>query len=202
MRQGFSSASSRTRAGALRRRRVVATSAAGRRQHAPADAGPAPSAPRSTGQATVTLHRRRDHRLPVQACGRARDLVSLRQWTARIPFHRGARPRRRSVHRGPPRRIDVLTDPGTYCYSSDALFRRYFRSTIGHNTLEVAGRDQSASGGPTMWIRHAESRLTSLESSPDGDDGSWVAEHYGYRTLAPPGDTPSDGGIPRTAAPH
>ena len=80
---------------------------------------------------------------------------------------------------------DILTDPGTYCYSSDPPFRRYFRSTIGHNTLEVAGRDQSVSGGATMWIRHAESRLTSLESFPDGDE-CWVAEHYGYRTLDPP----------------
>jgi hypothetical protein len=80
---------------------------------------------------------------------------------------------------------EILTDPGTYCYSGDPLFRRYFRSTIGHNTLEVAGRDQSTSGGPTMWIRHAESRLTSLKSSRDGDEGRWVAEHYGYRTLDP-----------------
>jgi Heparinase II/III-like protein/Heparinase II/III N-terminus len=81
---------------------------------------------------------------------------------------------------------EILTDPGTYCYGSDPPFRRYFRSTIGHNTLEVLGRDQSASGGPTMWIRHAESRLTSLESSPDADEGRWVAEHFGYRTLDPP----------------
>ena len=80
---------------------------------------------------------------------------------------------------------DILADPGTYCYSSDPVFRRYFRSTIGHNTLEVLGRDQSVSGGPTMWIRHAESRLTSLESSPDGNEGRWVAEHHGYRTLDP-----------------
>ncbi|MGH3166138.1 MAG: heparinase II/III family protein, partial [Trebonia sp.] len=81
---------------------------------------------------------------------------------------------------------EVLTDPGTYCYGSDPHFRRYFRSTIGHNTLEVLGRDQSASGGPTMWIRHARSRLTSLESSPDGQDARWAAEHDGYRTLRPP----------------
>ena len=81
---------------------------------------------------------------------------------------------------------DILTDPGTYCYGSDPLFRGYFRSTIGHNTLEVLGRDQSISGGPTMWIRHAKSRLTSLEAAPGGDDGRWVAEHYGYRTLDPP----------------
>jgi hypothetical protein len=82
--------------------------------------------------------------------------------------------------------IDILSDPGTYCYSSDPLFRRYFRSTIGHNTLEVLGRDQSTSGGPTMWIRHADSRLTSLDSSADGDWGRWVAEHNGYRALDPP----------------
>ncbi len=81
---------------------------------------------------------------------------------------------------------DILTDPGTYCYSSDPVFRRYFRSTIGHNTLEVLGRDQSLSGGATMWVRHAKSRMTNLESSPDGDEARWVAEHYGYRTVHPP----------------
>ncbi len=80
---------------------------------------------------------------------------------------------------------EILTDPGTYCYSGEPAFRRYFRSTIGHNTLEVLGRDQSVSGGSTIWIRHAESRLTDLESSPDGDEARWVAEHYGYRTLDP-----------------
>ena len=79
----------------------------------------------------------------------------------------------------------ILTDPGTYCYGSDPLFRRYFRSTIGHNTLEVLRRDQSASGGPTMWVRHARSRLTNLEWSPD-DPARWTAEHYGYRALHPP----------------
>jgi len=81
---------------------------------------------------------------------------------------------------------DVLSDPGTYCYASDPLFRHYFRSTIGHNTLEVLGRDQSTSGGPTMWTSHAVSQLMSLESSADGDEGRWVAEHYGYRRLDPP----------------
>jgi hypothetical protein len=80
---------------------------------------------------------------------------------------------------------EVLSDPGTYCYGSDPLFRRYFRSTIGHNTLEILDQDQSTSGGPTMWIHHAESRLMSLEAAPDGNAGRWVAEHYGYRKLDP-----------------
>jgi Heparinase II/III-like protein/Heparinase II/III N-terminus len=81
---------------------------------------------------------------------------------------------------------EILTDPGTYCYGSEPQFRRYFRSTIGHNTLEVLGRDQSASGGSTMWVRHAKSRLITLAASPDGDEARWVAEHNGYRTLHPP----------------
>jgi hypothetical protein len=80
---------------------------------------------------------------------------------------------------------DILADPGTYCYSGDPAFRRYFRSTIGHNTLEVLGRDQSVSGGATMWVRHAESRLTHLESSAGGDERRWVAEHDGYLALDP-----------------
>jgi hypothetical protein len=80
---------------------------------------------------------------------------------------------------------EILADPGTYCYASDPLFRRYFRSTIGHNTLEVLGQDQSVSGGPTMWIRHAKSRLVSLKSATGGREGRWVAEHHGYRRLDP-----------------
>jgi hypothetical protein len=81
---------------------------------------------------------------------------------------------------------EILTDPGTYCYSSDPPFRGYFRSTIGHNALEVAGQDQSTSGGATMWIRHAKSRLTHLAAPLDEDKARWVAEHDGYRTLRPP----------------
>ena len=81
---------------------------------------------------------------------------------------------------------DILSDPGTYCYSSDPLFRRYFRSTIGHNTLEVHGHDQSVSGGPTMWVRHAASRLTNLDLSAGGSQGRWSAEHDGYRRFDPP----------------
>ena len=97
---------------------------------------------------------------------------------------------------------DILTDPGTYCYSSDPPFRSYFRSTIGHNTLEVLSRDQSASGGPTMWIRHAESRLKSLDSSPDGDEGALGGGALRLPDARPPGDAPPDGGVPRRAAPH
>lgn len=70
--------------------------------------------------------------------------------------------------------VDVLADPGTYCYHGEPEYRSYFRSTLAHNTVEVAGRDQSRSGGPFLWLRHAKTR--ELEVTED----SWTAEHDGY----------------------
>jgi len=73
--------------------------------------------------------------------------------------------------------IEVLADPGTYCYHGEPRFRSYFRSTLGHNTVEIADRDQSRSGGPFLWLRHARTR--ELEVT----EGSWTAEHDGYRGI-------------------
>ena len=53
--------------------------------------------------------------------------------------------------------VDILADPGTYCYHGDPAWRSYFRSTIAHNTLEIDGRNQSVEGGPFLWLRHADS---------------------------------------------
>ena len=81
---------------------------------------------------------------------------------------------------------DVLADPGTYCYHGEPGWRTYFRSTLAHNTVEVAGSDQSASGGPFLWTRHARSTLIGLDSDADGEVTSWSAEHDGYLALTPP----------------
>jgi hypothetical protein len=81
---------------------------------------------------------------------------------------------------------DVLADPGTYCYSSEPHWRKYFRSTLGHNTVEIGHRDQSVSGGPTLWMRQAQTRLVDLQSAEDGRVTRWSAEHDGYSTLDPP----------------
>jgi hypothetical protein len=79
--------------------------------------------------------------------------------------------------------VDVLADPGTYCYHGEPQWRSFFRSTAGHNTLELAGRDQSESGGPFLWVRHARSRVT-VAHQADGGRGRWTGEHDGYlRTL-------------------
>ncbi|WP_431984458.1 alginate lyase family protein [Streptomyces qinglanensis] len=76
--------------------------------------------------------------------------------------------------------VDVLADPGTYCYHGQPRWRQYFRSTLGHNTLQLDGADQSASGGPFLWTRHARSRVLAADPSAEGA-ARWCAEHDGYR---------------------
>ncbi|MEV5144846.1 alginate lyase family protein [Streptomyces sp. NPDC052727] len=79
--------------------------------------------------------------------------------------------------------VDVLADPGTYCYHGQPEWRRYFRSTLGHNTLRLDGGDQSVSGGPFLWTRHARSRVLVADTSDASSGGTarWCAEHDGYR---------------------
>lgn len=88
--------------------------------------------------------------------------------------------------------VDVLADPGTYCYHGQPEWRQYFRSTLGHNTLQLDGGDQSVSGGPFLWTRHARSRVLAVDTSDtsdtsvtsevsDGGTARWCAEHDGYQ---------------------
>ena len=80
--------------------------------------------------------------------------------------------------------VDILADPGTYCYHGERAWRSYFRSTIAHNTVELGGRSQSSESGPFMWARHARAR--EVEVIDDGDIARWTAEHDGYASLDPP----------------
>ncbi|MEU4601870.1 alginate lyase family protein [Kribbella sp. NPDC023972] len=80
--------------------------------------------------------------------------------------------------------VDILADPGTYCYHGEEQWRNYFRSTIAHNTVEVAGAEQSVWGGPFLWLRGATGRVRRFAA--DGDVMTWDAEHDGYQS----GETP------------
>lgn len=82
--------------------------------------------------------------------------------------------------------VDVLADPGTYCYHGDDVARAYFRSTLGHNTLELAGLDQSSSGGPFLWTRHAEAAILRVTGAGSAPVATWEGEHRGYAVLVPP----------------
>jgi hypothetical protein len=80
--------------------------------------------------------------------------------------------------------VDVLADPGTYCYHGEPRWRSYFRSTIAHNTVELDGQNQSSEGGPFLWLRHANAREIDVQDI--GDAVEWTAEHDGYLALHPP----------------
>ncbi|WP_369355655.1 alginate lyase family protein [Streptomyces sp. cg2] len=79
--------------------------------------------------------------------------------------------------------VDVLADPGTFCYHGQPEWRQYFRSTLGHNTLQLDGGDQSVSGGPFLWTRQARSRVLVADTSGASEGGTarWCAEHDGYQ---------------------
>jgi hypothetical protein len=78
--------------------------------------------------------------------------------------------------------IEVLADPGTFCYHGDLKWREYFRSTLAHNTLELFGRSQSRSGGPFLWTHQAKARLIAAEGLDEiHAQARWEAEHTGYQ---------------------
>jgi hypothetical protein len=81
--------------------------------------------------------------------------------------------------------VEVLVDPGSYTYQGEPRWRSYFRSTIGHNCLELGGQDQSISGGPFMWIKSAEAGEVATHGLEHGPEAVWRAAHYGYQRLSP-----------------
>jgi hypothetical protein len=81
--------------------------------------------------------------------------------------------------------VGILVDPGTYCYHGEPEFRNYFRSTLAHNTIELAATNQSLSGGPFLWLRHAATTGVELDLDESGRIRTWSAEHDGYMSLDP-----------------
>jgi hypothetical protein len=79
---------------------------------------------------------------------------------------------------------EILVDPGTYAYHTDPAWRRYFRSTLAHNTVGVDGQDQSVQTGNFMWSHHARARC--IEFDGGGDLQRFVGEHHGYERLDDP----------------
>lgn len=80
--------------------------------------------------------------------------------------------------------VEVLVDPGTYCYHGEPRWRGYLRSTLAHNTVEVDGVSQSVEGGPFLWSEHTSTHVTSAEVG-DHPVQTWRAHHTGYTRLDP-----------------
>ncbi|MCH7343707.1 heparinase II/III family protein [Pelomonas sp. CA6] len=73
----------------------------------------------------------------------------------------------------------LLIDPGCDSYGDGASWRRAFRGTAAHNTVQVDGRDQVPSGGPFLWLR--ELPVQRLACTRDAAGGLTLrARHHGY----------------------
>jgi hypothetical protein len=81
--------------------------------------------------------------------------------------------------------VELLVDPGTYCYHGEPAWRQWFRSTAAHNTLELAGANQSDSGGPFLWVSQARAETLGCDLQ-DSSEQTWTAQHDGYRRLSTP----------------
>ncbi|WP_159441337.1 heparinase II/III family protein [Desulfopila aestuarii] len=79
---------------------------------------------------------------------------------------------------------DILVDPGTYDYFTYPELRRYFKSTIAHNTIEVDGVDQSVVLGLFLWGKRAESECLSWQ--PEQNGGLVKGQQNGYMRLKDP----------------
>lgn len=80
--------------------------------------------------------------------------------------------------------LEFLIDPGTYAYHTQSAWRRYFRGTSAHNTVQVDAQDQSESGGNFMWLKKARAGCSLWESTPEAD--LFEGWQDGYQRLADP----------------
>ncbi len=79
---------------------------------------------------------------------------------------------------------EILTDPGTYAYHTERPWRDYFRSTAAHNTVEVAGEDQSVIGGAFLWLKEAHAHC--IGRYRDAERLEVAGMHEGYMRLEQP----------------
>ena len=79
---------------------------------------------------------------------------------------------------------EFLVDPGTYTYHGKPEWRKYFRSSLAHNTVTVDEQDQSEQGGGFMWVQHAQAKCIDFMAGTNND--TFIGEHDGYARLSDP----------------
>lgn len=76
--------------------------------------------------------------------------------------------------------VPILIDPGTFSYTGDPRWRRYFRSTRAHNTVAVDGLDQADQVSAFVWSRPYHARLVRREQDARGMRVLAVHDGYGH----------------------
>jgi len=78
----------------------------------------------------------------------------------------------------------LIVDTGTYRYNGVTQWRRYFKSTRAHNTVNIDNQDQAVQETGFIWSHPYNIRLTACHQ-PDGNP-FYDAEHSGYARLSDP----------------
>lgn len=79
----------------------------------------------------------------------------------------------------------TLIDPGTYCYTSEPLWREYFRSSAAHNTVTLGATSSSAPAGPFRWGQVARPALRTWMTHQQFD--FFQGSHDGFQRFDPRG---------------
>jgi hypothetical protein len=78
----------------------------------------------------------------------------------------------------------ILVDPGTYRYNGEPEYRRYFKGTRAHNTVNIDGLDQAVQETGFIWSRPYTCKV--LKAQEESDDFFVQAVHHGYERLGSP----------------
>jgi uncharacterized heparinase superfamily protein len=74
-----------------------------------------------------------------------------------------------------------IIDPGSGTYTEDKKIHDYFRSTSGHNTITIDGKDQCGLAGTWTLEKHPNAKLLFWETSENVD--RVCGEHDGYKPI-------------------
>lgn len=79
---------------------------------------------------------------------------------------------------------NFLVDAGTFCYTADATWRNFFRSSEAHSTVRVDDHGQADPKGPFSWHSRPSARL--LNCAPKPGYSLADAEHDAWGSLEDP----------------
>ena len=79
--------------------------------------------------------------------------------------------------------VDILADPGTYCYHGEPAWRHTSARRSAHNTLELAGPTSPCPADRSCGVPRPR---PAPRTRTEGHRQTWTAEHDGYRRLSVP----------------
>jgi Heparinase II/III-like protein/Heparinase II/III N-terminus len=75
----------------------------------------------------------------------------------------------------------MITDAGTFTYHTHPEWRKYFTSTLAHNTICIDNMDQAEHVGATLWLDHYKTKI--LEISQQSEIEIVEATHTGFQKI-------------------